>query len=101
MSCPLLPWQRGTYLPQTYIIQEEMVVTEYVSDKESLGSFIYHLCNGKDTYRLRRRGTPRRECQQIPLIVPSPTLNVPLPLSSEEHTGQLVLTEQLLSAQHC
>uniref|UniRef100_A0A8C2LDZ5 Integral membrane protein 2 n=1 Tax=Cricetulus griseus TaxID=10029 RepID=A0A8C2LDZ5_CRIGR len=52
--------RRGTYLPQTYIIQEEMVVTEYVSDKEALGSFIYHLCNGKDTYRLRRRATRRR-----------------------------------------
>uniref|UniRef100_A0A087WRM2 Integral membrane protein 2 n=1 Tax=Mus musculus TaxID=10090 RepID=A0A087WRM2_MOUSE len=52
--------RRGTYLPQTYIIQEEMVVTEHVRDKEALGSFIYHLCNGKDTYRLRRRSTRRR-----------------------------------------
>uniref|UniRef100_A0A2K6F0M2 Integral membrane protein 2 n=1 Tax=Propithecus coquereli TaxID=379532 RepID=A0A2K6F0M2_PROCO len=52
--------RRGTYLPQTYIIQEEMVVTEHVNDKEALGSFIYHLCNGKDTYRLRRRATRRR-----------------------------------------
>uniref|UniRef100_A0A8I6AAT4 Integral membrane protein 2 n=1 Tax=Rattus norvegicus TaxID=10116 RepID=A0A8I6AAT4_RAT len=52
--------RRGTYLPQTYIIQEEMVVTEHVRDKEALGSFIYHLCNGKDTYRLRRRATRRR-----------------------------------------
>ncbi|EGW01066.1 Integral membrane protein 2C [Cricetulus griseus] len=45
--------KRGTYLPQTYIIQEEMVVMEYVSDKEALCSFIYHLNNGKDTYRLQ------------------------------------------------
>lgn len=60
-----LPPQRGTYLPQTYIIQEEMVVTEHVSDKEALGSFIYHLCNGKDTYRLRRRATRRREWQLL------------------------------------
>uniref|UniRef100_A0A452UR32 Integral membrane protein 2 n=1 Tax=Ursus maritimus TaxID=29073 RepID=A0A452UR32_URSMA len=45
---------------KTYIIQEEMVVTEHVSDKEALGSFIYHLCSGKDTYRLRRRATRRR-----------------------------------------
>lgn len=64
-SCFELPpdprLQRGTYLPQTYIIQEEMVVTEHVRDKEALGSFIYHLCNGKDTYRLRRRTTRRRE----------------------------------------
>ncbi|KAB0401327.1 hypothetical protein E2I00_017251, partial [Balaenoptera physalus] len=53
----LMNVKRGTYLPQTYIIQEEMVVTEHVSDKEALGSFIYHLCSGKDTYRLRRRAT--------------------------------------------
>lgn len=63
----LLPLQRGTYLPQTYIIQEEMVVTEHVSDKESLGSFIYHLCSGKDTYRLRRRATRRREWPAPPV----------------------------------
>uniref|UniRef100_G1T160 Integral membrane protein 2 n=1 Tax=Oryctolagus cuniculus TaxID=9986 RepID=G1T160_RABIT len=56
----LMNVKRGTYLPQTYIIQEEMVVTEHVSDKEALGSFIYHLCDGKDTYRLRRRATRRR-----------------------------------------
>uniref|UniRef100_A0A8B9WZS5 Integral membrane protein 2 n=1 Tax=Bos mutus grunniens TaxID=30521 RepID=A0A8B9WZS5_BOSMU len=56
----LMNVKRGTYLPQTYIIQEEMVVTEHVSDKEALGSFIYHLCSGKDTYRLRRRATRRR-----------------------------------------
>ncbi|KAG3275483.1 integral membrane protein 2C [Ictidomys tridecemlineatus] len=56
----LMNVKRGTYLPQTYIMQEEMVVTEHVSDKEALGSFIYHLCSGKDTYRLRRRATRRR-----------------------------------------
>lgn len=66
-----LSLQRGTYLPQTYIIQEEMVVTEHVSDKEALGSFIYHLCNGKDTYRLRRRATRRREWP-TPLTLPLP-----------------------------
>lgn len=60
--------QRGTYLPQTYIIQEEMVVTEHVSDKEALGSFIYHLCSGKDTYRLRRRATRRREWLAPPTL---------------------------------
>ncbi|XP_040828384.1 integral membrane protein 2C isoform X2 [Ochotona curzoniae] len=52
--------RRGAYLPQTYIIQEEMVVSEPVSDKEALGAFIYHLCDGKDTYRLRRRTAHRR-----------------------------------------
>uniref|UniRef100_A0A8C0RSJ0 Integral membrane protein 2 n=1 Tax=Canis lupus familiaris TaxID=9615 RepID=A0A8C0RSJ0_CANLF len=54
-------FQRRDLPPQTYIIQEEMVVTEHVSDKEALGSFIYHLCSGKDTYRLRRRATRRRD----------------------------------------
>ncbi|NXP41181.1 ITM2C protein, partial [Leiothrix lutea] len=53
--------KKGTYLPQTYIIQEEMIATEHVSDMEQLGSFIYRLCSGKDTYRLRRRGARRRE----------------------------------------
>ncbi|XP_017584310.1 PREDICTED: integral membrane protein 2C isoform X1 [Corvus brachyrhynchos] len=33
--------KKGTYLPQTYIIQEEMIATEHVSDMEQLGSFIY------------------------------------------------------------
>ncbi|NXY32543.1 ITM2C protein, partial [Pomatorhinus ruficollis] len=35
--------KKGTYLPQTYIIQEEMIATEHVSDMEQLGSFIYRL----------------------------------------------------------
>ncbi|XP_074045783.1 integral membrane protein 2C [Macrotis lagotis] len=52
--------KKGTYLPQTYIIQEEMIVTEHVSDMQQLGSFIHRLCSGKETYRLRRRTTRRR-----------------------------------------
>ncbi|XP_063504103.1 integral membrane protein 2C isoform X3 [Pongo pygmaeus] len=68
----LMNVKRGTYLPQTYIIQEEMVVTEHVSDKEALGSFIYHLCNGKDTYRLRRQATRRREWLASPTVAPVP-----------------------------
>lgn len=76
----LLPLQRGTYLPQTYIIQEEMVVTEHVSDKEALGSFIYHLCSGKDTYRLRRRATRRREWPAPPVWAPA--------LSSKPSSGR-------------
>ncbi|XP_067395013.1 integral membrane protein 2C isoform X2 [Emydura macquarii macquarii] len=52
--------KKGTYLPQTYIIQEEMIVTEHVSDMEQLGSFIYRLCSGKETYRLKRRTARRR-----------------------------------------
>uniref|UniRef100_A0A8D0H5U6 Integral membrane protein 2 n=1 Tax=Sphenodon punctatus TaxID=8508 RepID=A0A8D0H5U6_SPHPU len=52
--------KKGTYLPQTYIIQEEMIVTEHINDLEQLGSFIYRLCNGKETYRLKRRTARRR-----------------------------------------
>uniref|UniRef100_A0A8C5F176 Integral membrane protein 2 n=1 Tax=Gopherus evgoodei TaxID=1825980 RepID=A0A8C5F176_9SAUR len=52
--------KKGTYLPQTYIIQEEMIVTEHVNDMEQLGSFIYRLCSGKETYRLKRRTARRR-----------------------------------------
>lgn len=54
-------FQKGTYLPQTYIIQEEMIATEHVSDMEQLGSFIYRLCSGKETYRLKRRSARRRK----------------------------------------
>ncbi|XP_048362033.1 integral membrane protein 2C [Sphaerodactylus townsendi] len=55
----LINVKKGVYLPQTYIIQEEMIVTEHVTDMDQLGSFIYHLCRGKETYRLKRR-TSRR-----------------------------------------
>lgn len=61
VSIFLLWLQKGTYLPQTYIIHEEMVVSGKVHNLRQLGPFIYHLCNGKDTYRLNRRLTHRRE----------------------------------------
>ncbi|KAL6468434.1 hypothetical protein MHYP_G00241110 [Metynnis hypsauchen] len=51
---------RGVYLPQTYVIQEEMVVTSLVSDTQQLGVFIHRLCDGKDTFHLKRRITRRR-----------------------------------------
>lgn len=43
------------------MIHEEMVVTGKVHNMRQLGPFIYRLCNGKDTYRLSRRVTHRRE----------------------------------------
>uniref|UniRef100_A0A4W5QGX1 Integral membrane protein 2 n=1 Tax=Hucho hucho TaxID=62062 RepID=A0A4W5QGX1_9TELE len=52
--------KKGTYLPQTYIIQEEMVVTGRVRNMRQLGPFIHRLCYGKDTYRLKRRRDARR-----------------------------------------
>lgn len=59
--------QKGTYLPQTYIIHEEMVVTGKVHNMRQLGPFIYRLCQGKDTYRLSRRVSQRRECGKLNL----------------------------------
>uniref|UniRef100_A0A8D0BJ85 Integral membrane protein 2 n=1 Tax=Salvator merianae TaxID=96440 RepID=A0A8D0BJ85_SALMN len=45
----------GSYLPQKYLVHEEMVVTEMIDNVSDLGVFIYQLCAGKETFRLRRR----------------------------------------------
>ncbi|XP_010878357.1 integral membrane protein 2Bb isoform X2 [Esox lucius] len=62
----------GTYLPQSYLVHEEMVVTERLEHVEQLGYFINSLCRGKDTYKLERRdrilGMQKREalnCHKI------------------------------------
>lgn len=62
----------GTYLPQTYLIHEEMVVTERLERIDQLGYFIYNLCRGKETFKLQRRdrilGIQKREalnCHKI------------------------------------
>lgn len=47
--------QAGTYLPQSYLVHEEMMVTERLEQVDQLGYFIYSLCQGKDTYKLQRR----------------------------------------------
>lgn len=52
--------KRGTYLPQTYIVQEEMVVSGRIRNVRQLGPFIHRLCYGKDVYRLRRRSGQKR-----------------------------------------
>ncbi|XP_048350314.1 integral membrane protein 2A-like [Sphaerodactylus townsendi] len=44
-----------SYLPQTYLIREEMVVTEEIDNVSDLGIFIYQLCAGKEAFRLQRR----------------------------------------------
>ncbi|XP_042316750.1 integral membrane protein 2C-like isoform X2 [Sceloporus undulatus] len=51
--------KNGGYLPQTYIVEEEMIVMEPVNDMYQLGSSIYLLCHGKEAYWLKRR-TARR-----------------------------------------
>ncbi|XP_053184054.1 integral membrane protein 2B-like isoform X1 [Scomber japonicus] len=62
----------GTYLPQSYLIHEEMVVTERLEHVDQLGYFIYNLCRGKETFKLQRRdrilGMQKREarnCRKI------------------------------------
>lgn len=55
MCCVVLSAQAGTYLPQSYLIHEEMIVTERLEHVDQLGYFIYNLCRGKDTYKLQRR----------------------------------------------
>uniref|UniRef100_A0A3Q0R1V6 Integral membrane protein 2 n=1 Tax=Amphilophus citrinellus TaxID=61819 RepID=A0A3Q0R1V6_AMPCI len=62
----------GTYLPQSYLVREEMMVTERLEHVDQLGFFINNLCNGKDTYKLQRRdrilGMQKREalnCRKI------------------------------------
>lgn len=52
--------QRGMYLPQTYLVQEELMVTGRIKNMRQLGPFIHRLCYGKETFRLRRRSAHRR-----------------------------------------
>ncbi|XP_053493504.1 integral membrane protein 2Ba isoform X1 [Ictalurus furcatus] len=53
----LINIKAGTYLPHSYMVREQMVVTEKVEDLEQLGYSIYMLCKDKDTYKLQRRDT--------------------------------------------
>lgn len=45
--------QSGSY--KTYLVHEDLVVTERIDDLSPLGYYIYKLCEGKDTYRMQRR----------------------------------------------
>lgn len=57
------------YLPQSYLVHEEMMVTEKLDSTSDLGYYINNLCNDKDTYRLQRRETILGKCTQTnPLI---------------------------------
>ncbi|XP_067848685.1 integral membrane protein 2Bb [Heptranchias perlo] len=61
----LINIEAGTYLPQSYLIHEEMVVTDYIENVDELGYFISRLCRGKETFKLQRRylgkGIQKRE----------------------------------------
>lgn len=57
------------YLPQSYLVHEEMMVTEKLDSTSDLGYYINYLCNDKDMYRLQRRETILGKCTQTnPLI---------------------------------
>ncbi|XP_036404521.1 integral membrane protein 2A-like isoform X1 [Megalops cyprinoides] len=43
----------GSY--RTYLVHEDLVVTERIDNVSKLGFYIFHLCGGKDTYRMQRR----------------------------------------------
>ncbi|KAG7262297.1 hypothetical protein CRUP_002226 [Coryphaenoides rupestris] len=50
----------GTYLPQSYLVREQMVVTErldLLDGLDNLGMFIHSMCRGRPTYRLEHRAT--------------------------------------------
>ncbi|XP_055769965.1 integral membrane protein 2B-like isoform X2 [Salvelinus fontinalis] len=40
---------------RSYLVQEDLVVTERVDDVTEMGFYIRRLCEGKDTYRTQRR----------------------------------------------
>ncbi|XP_006806461.1 integral membrane protein 2B-like isoform X1 [Neolamprologus brichardi] len=68
----LINIKAGTYLPQSYLVREEMMVTERLEHVDQLGYFIHNLCKDKDTYKLQRRdrilGMQKREalnCHKI------------------------------------
>ncbi|EHB09589.1 Integral membrane protein 2B [Heterocephalus glaber] len=46
-----------TYLPQSYLIHEHMVITDRIENIDHLGFFIYRLCHDKETYKLQCRET--------------------------------------------
>ncbi|KAG7223537.1 hypothetical protein INR49_028430 [Caranx melampygus] len=45
----------GSY--RSYLVQEDLVVTERIDDIKPLGFYIRQLCNGKETYRMQRRAS--------------------------------------------
>lgn len=50
----ILPYiQSDSY--RSYLVHEDLVVTERIDDVKPLGFYIRRLCDGKDTYRMERR----------------------------------------------
>lgn len=58
--CPdsLMLWslfQSDSY--RSYLVHEDLVVTERIDDVKPLGFYIRRLCDGKETYRMQRRAS--------------------------------------------
>lgn len=53
----LINIKAGTYLPQSYLIHEHMVITDRIENIDHLGFYIYRLCHDKETYKLQRKET--------------------------------------------
>lgn len=49
--------QAGKYMPHTYLIHEQMIVTKQIENVDHLGAFVSQLCHGKETYKLKRKET--------------------------------------------
>ncbi|CAI9618577.1 unnamed protein product [Staurois parvus] len=68
----LINIKAGTYLPQSYLIHEQMVVTDRIENVDQLGVFIRRLCQDKETYKLQRRepvrGRQKRDLQGCSII---------------------------------
>lgn len=45
----------GSY--RSYLVHEDLVVTERIDDIKPLGFYIRRLCDGKETYRMQRRSS--------------------------------------------
>lgn len=52
---PFSSSQSGSY--RSYLVHEDLVVTERIEDIKPLGFYIRRLCDGKETYRMQRRGS--------------------------------------------
>uniref|UniRef100_A0A8B9Y7G5 Integral membrane protein 2 n=1 Tax=Bos mutus grunniens TaxID=30521 RepID=A0A8B9Y7G5_BOSMU len=68
----LINIKAGTYLPQSYLIHEHMVITDRIENIDHLGFYIYRLCHDKETYKLQRRetikGIQKQSAESFPFL---------------------------------
>lgn len=55
-------------MPQSYLIHEQMIVTDRIENVDQLGFFIYRLCRGKETYKLQRKEAMKGKCSSCNLL---------------------------------